>query len=119
MASLLRNVIKVQNGGPPRPVSTQLETGEEQCFFASKPGIYDANGGKPLGAPAVNFTYDERQILRCTKIYKIATWNVRGMSQGKMAIVKRKMIRLNISLLWVSELHWKENGHFKSDDFSV
>lgn len=41
------------------------------------------------------------------------------MSQGKMAIVKREMTSLNISLLGISELHWKENDHFKSDDFSM
>lgn len=32
-------------------------------------------------------------------------------------MVKQVMTRLSVSLLRVSELHWKENGHFKSDDF--
>ncbi|MBN3319772.1 CFDP2 protein, partial [Atractosteus spatula] len=41
------------------------------------------------------------------------------MSQGKLDIIKREMIRLNIDLLGISELHWKDNGHFKLDDFSV
>uniref|UniRef100_W5NGM3 Reverse transcriptase domain-containing protein n=1 Tax=Lepisosteus oculatus TaxID=7918 RepID=W5NGM3_LEPOC len=33
--------------------------------------------------------------------------------------IKREMIRLNINLLGISELHWKDNGHFKLDDVSV
>ncbi|XP_051513504.1 craniofacial development protein 2-like [Myxocyprinus asiaticus] len=52
-------------------------------------------------------------------MHKITTWNVRGMSQGKLDIIKREMTRLNIDLLGISELHWKDNGHFQSDDFSV
>uniref|UniRef100_W5MT59 Reverse transcriptase domain-containing protein n=1 Tax=Lepisosteus oculatus TaxID=7918 RepID=W5MT59_LEPOC len=53
------------------------------------------------------------------KMHKISTWNICGMSQGKLDIIKREMIRLNKDFLGISELHWKENGHFKLDDFSV
>uniref|UniRef100_W5MT28 Reverse transcriptase domain-containing protein n=1 Tax=Lepisosteus oculatus TaxID=7918 RepID=W5MT28_LEPOC len=49
------------------------------------------------------------------KTHKISTWNVRGMSQGKLDIIKREMIRLNIDLLGISELHWKDNSHFQLD----
>ncbi|MBN3315792.1 CFDP2 protein, partial [Atractosteus spatula] len=41
------------------------------------------------------------------------------MSQGKLNIIKREMIRLNIDLLGINELRWKDNGHFKLDNFTV
>ncbi|XP_041107422.1 craniofacial development protein 2-like [Polyodon spathula] len=109
----------VPNGRPPRPVGIQKVTGEEQGSFTSNPGFYDANGGNPSGSPDADAACDERKNLRCMKTHKISTWNVRGMSQGKLDIIKQEMIRLNIDLLGISELHWKDNGHFQSDNFSV
>uniref|UniRef100_W5MYU0 Reverse transcriptase domain-containing protein n=1 Tax=Lepisosteus oculatus TaxID=7918 RepID=W5MYU0_LEPOC len=69
--------------------------------------------------PDADAACDERKNLHCTKTHKISTWNIRGMSQGKLDIIKREMIRLNIDLLGISELHRKDNGHFQLDDFSV
>uniref|UniRef100_W5NNM4 Endonuclease/exonuclease/phosphatase domain-containing protein n=1 Tax=Lepisosteus oculatus TaxID=7918 RepID=W5NNM4_LEPOC len=107
------------NGGPRRPAGIQKATGEEQGSFASNQGFYDANGGKPSGSPDADAACDERKNLRCTKTHKISTWNVHRMSQRKLDIIKREMIRLNIDLLGISELHWKDKGHFNLDDFSV
>nr|XP_015209863.1 PREDICTED: craniofacial development protein 2-like [Lepisosteus oculatus] len=104
---------------PPRPAGIQKATGEEQGSFVSNPGFYDGNGGNPLGSPDADAACDERKNLHCTKTHKISTWNIRGMSQGKLDIIKREMIRLNIDLLGISELHRKDNGHFQLDDFSV
>ena len=45
----------------------------------------------------------------------MGTWNVRCMNQGKLEVVK-KMARLNIDLLGISELKWIGTGEFTSDD---
>ncbi|XP_029655415.1 craniofacial development protein 2-like [Octopus sinensis] len=57
--------------------------------------------------------------VRIADSHKIATWNVRGLSSGKLDIVKSEMRRLNIDLLGISEVHWKNNGCFQSDDFVI
>ena len=38
------------------------------------------------------------------------------MSQGKLNIVKQEMARVNINILWISELKWTGMGEFNSDD---
>ena len=51
--------------------------------------------------------------------YKIATWNVRIMYQGKLENVNQEMKRLNIDILGVSELRWRSNGHFNSEETNI
>ena len=50
---------------------------------------------------------------------KVGTWNVRGMGQGKLDVVKAEMERTGINILGVSELKWKGEGHFTSGDHTV
>ena len=79
--------------------------------------VYDAVGENPMGSSTAGGSRDERSSLHCTKYYQSGTWNVRGMSLGKLEIVKREMIRAYIDILGISELHWKGNNHFQSDRF--
>ena len=44
-------------------------------------------------------------------------WNVRSMNQGKSAVVKQEMARMNI--LGIIELIWMVMGEFNSDDCSI
>ena len=46
----------------------------------------------------------------------IGIWNVRSMNQGKLAVVKQEMTRVNINILEFSELRWTGMGEFNSDD---
>ena len=48
--------------------------------------------------------------------YRIGTWNVRSMDQGKLEVVKQEMARVNIDILRISELKWTGMGEFNSDD---
>ena len=48
--------------------------------------------------------------------YRIGTWNVRSINQGKLEVVKQEMIRVNINILGISELRWTGMGEFNSDD---
>ena len=38
------------------------------------------------------------------------------MNQGKLAVVKQEMARVNVSILGISELKWTGMGEFNSDD---
>ena len=58
--------------------------------------------------------------IRCFKEqYCIGTWNVRSMNQGKLEVVKQEMARVNINILWISELKWTGMGEFNSDDHYI
>ena len=41
------------------------------------------------------------------------------MNQGKLEVVKQKMVRVNINILGVSELKWTRMGEFNSDDHYI
>ena len=38
------------------------------------------------------------------------------MNQGKLEVVKKEMVRVNIDILGISELKWTGMGEFSSDD---
>ena len=46
--------------------------------------------------------------------YCIGTWNVRFMNQGKLEVVKKKMGKVNINILRISELKWMGMSEFNS-----
>ena len=41
------------------------------------------------------------------------------MNQGKLEVVKQEMVRVNISILAISELKWMQTGKFNSDDHYI
>ena len=41
------------------------------------------------------------------------------MNQGKLAVIKHKMARVNISILGINELKWTGMGEFNSDDHYI
>ena len=41
------------------------------------------------------------------------------MNQGKLAVVKQEMTRVNIDILGSSELKWTRMGEFNSDDYYI
>ena len=51
--------------------------------------------------------------------YRIETWNVRSMNQGKLEVVKQEMARVNINILGINELKWTGMGEFNSDDHYI
>ena len=58
--------------------------------------------------------------VRCYKEqYRIGTWNVRSMNQGKSEVVKQEMARVNIDILGMGELKWTRKGKFNSDDHYI
>ena len=49
---------------------------------------------------------DGSKVQCCRDQYCIGTWNVRFMMQGKLAVVKQDLARVNIDILGISELKW-------------
>ena len=63
---------------------------------------------------------DNRSNIQCCKEqYRIGTWNVRSMKQGKLEMVKQMAARVNINILGISELKWTGTGEFNSDDHYI
>ena len=63
--------------------------------------------------PVVDVTDDRRSKVQCCKEqYRIGTWNVRSVNQGKLEVVKQEMARVNTDILGISELKWTEWVNF-------
>ena len=67
----------------------------------------------------MNVTGDGSKVRCCKEQYRIGTWNVRSMNQGKLEVVKQEMTRVNIDILGISELRWTGMGEFNSDDHYI
>ena len=63
----------------------------------------------------MNVTGD-RSKVQCHKEQNgIGTWNVRGMNQDKLEVVKQEMARVNINILGISKQKWTGMSEFNSD----
>ena len=69
--------------------------------------------------PVVDVTGDGGKLQYCKEQYCIGTWNVRSMNQGKLEVVKQKMLRVNVNILGISELKWTGMGEFNSDNHYI
>ena len=69
--------------------------------------------------PVVDWTGDRSKVRWCKEQYRIGTWNVRSMNQGKFEVVKQKVARVNVDILGISELNWTGMGEFNSDDHYI
>ena len=54
----------------------------------------------------MDVTVDGSKVQCCKEQYRIGTWNVRSMSQGKLKVVKWEKAGVNINILGISELKW-------------
>ncbi|XP_029637464.1 craniofacial development protein 2-like [Octopus sinensis] len=109
----------VPSGGTPGLRGTTLATGEEHKANHNSGGIDDADGANPSGHLPADVATSELRSLRCTKVTKIGTWNIKGMNIGKLDTIQKEMNRLNIDILGVSEVHWTGNGFFNSGDHTM
>ena len=69
--------------------------------------------------PAVDVTGDRSKVQCCKEQYRIGTWNVRSMNQGKLEVVKQEKARVNADILGISKLKWTGMGEFNSDDHYI
>ena len=64
----------------------------------------------------MDVTGDESKVQCCKEQQCIGSWNVRSMKQGKLHMVKREIVRVNIDILGISELKWTGMEEFNSND---
>ena len=85
----------------PRSVGAQYATGDQwRNNFRKNEGMEP----KQNQYPAVDVTGYRSKVRCCKEQYCIGTWNVRSMNQGKLAVVKQEMARVNIDILVIREL---------------
>ena len=101
----------------PRSLGAQHATGDQWRNNSRK---NEGMEPKQKQYPAVDVTGD-RSKVRCCKEeqYRIGTWNVRSINQGKLEVVKQNMSRVDIDILGISELKWMGMGKFNSDDHDI
>ena len=100
----------------PRSVCAQYATGDQWRNNSRK---NEGMEPKQKQHPFVDVTGDGSKVRCCKKQYCIGTWNVRSMNQGKLAVVKQEVARVNIDILGISELKWTGIGEFNSDDHYI
>ncbi len=67
-------------------------------------------------------TFDRQQVTVCNTRAKmrIATWNVRTMQQaGKLDNIKLEATRLELDIVGLGEVRWKDSGTITSDDYML
>ena len=67
----------------------------------------------------MDVTSDGSKVQCYKEQYRIGTWNVRSMNQGKLELVKQEIARVNINILGISKLKWTGMGEFNSDDHYI
>ena len=112
MNSMKRQKDRTLKDELPRSIGAQYATGDQ---WRNNPRNNEEMEPKEKLHPVVDVTDDGSKIRCCKEQYCMGTWNVRCMNQGKLEVVK-KMARLNIDLLGISELKWIGTGEFTSDD---
>ena len=79
----------------PRLAGGPYTTGEEQSSSSRKNEEVEPMWKQ---CPVVDVSGGESKV-RCSKEQQcIGTWNVRSMNQGKLDVVKRERVRVNISI---------------------
>ena len=97
----------------PRSVGAQYATGQKQRNSSRRNKEAES---KWKQCPVVDVSGGESNVRCYKEQYRIGTWNVRSMNQGKMEVIKQEMARVNIDILGISELKWTGIGKINSDD---
>ena len=113
MNSMKRQKDRTLKDELPRSVGAQYATGDQWRNNSRK---NEGMEPKQKQHPAVDVIDDGNKVRCCQEHYCIGTWNVRSMNQGKLAVVKQEMTRVNFSILGISELRWTGMGEFNSGD---
>ena len=85
MNSMKKQNDRILNEELPRSVGAQYATGDQWRNNSRKNEETDP---KQKQHPVVDVTGDRSKVRCCKEQYRIRTWNVRSMNQGKLEVVK-------------------------------
>ena len=85
----------------PRSIGAQYATGDQWRHNSRK---NEGMQPKKKQYPVVDVTGYRSKVQCCKEQYRIGTWNVRSMNQGKLEVVKQEMARMNVDILGISEV---------------
>ena len=100
----------------PRLVGIQYATREE-CRYSYRNN--EESEPKWKLNPVVDMSGDESKVRCCKEQCCTGTWNLRSMNQGKLDMIKQKMVKVNIDTLGISELKRTGMGELSSDDHYI
>ena len=103
MNSMKRQKDRTLKDELPRLVGAQYATGDQWRNNSRK---NEGMEPKQKEYPAVDVTGDRSKVGCYKEQYRIGTWNVRSMNQGKLEVIKQEMARVNINILGIQELKW-------------
>ena len=91
---------------PSRLEGVQYATGEEWKASTNSSRKNEVAEQKKKWSSVVDVSGGGSKLRCCKEQYRIGTWKVRSMIQGKFEVVKQEMARVNIDILGISELKW-------------
>ena len=116
MNSMKRQFDRILKEELPKSLGAQYATGDQRRNNSRK---NEGMEPKEKQYPDVDVTGDRSKVQCCKEQYRIGTWNVRSMNQGKLEVVKQEMARVNVDILGIIELKWTGMGEFNSDDHYI
>ena len=91
-------------GATRRPLAVQTATAEERGVTPSTAGQDDGGGPNPTsGSLQLEGTREERSGISLRRQITTGTWNVQGMTQGRMTVVEREMERCGLAVIGIAE----------------
>ena len=116
MNSMKRRKYRILKEEFPRSVGARYATGDQ---WINNSRNNEWTEPKQKQYPVVDGTGDKSKVKCCKEQYCIGNWKVRSMNQGKLQVVKQEMARVNIDILWITELRWIGMGEFNSDEHYI
>ena len=107
-------------GATRRPLVVQTATAEEREATPSNAGQDDGCGPNPAsGSLQFEGIRQERGGISLRRQITAGTWNVQGMTQGKMTVVEREMERCGLTVMGIAEHWWLGQGRFSTAEGST
>ena len=105
------NCIKGQKDMTPKDESPRSEgvlyvLGRERRRITNSPWMNEVARPKWIEFSAADVSGVESKIRCCKEQYCVGIWNVRSMNQRKLDMVKQVTVRINISILRISQIKW-------------
>ena len=112
----LMNCIKCQKDMTPKDESPRSEgiqyvPGKERRRITNSPWMNEAARPKWIQFSVVDVSGAQSKIRCCKEQYCIGIWNVMSMNQRKLDVFKQDTVRINISILGISQIKWMGMGN--------